>query len=374
MHKIIIQLLIFFSFAASSYASNSPQEIRDDVFPVINKGVEELLQNKDVNKRTVTDIITFRDAKFTRLIAECFEIMANSPFVELMDDQDKMQVAVQKKQDKIHKLTKESFTAPAGKSWNPLKTTQESIKNDTAKLKAEIEQLQASFLQKKEAVFMHMQESGVPISREQFDLMINAVDSPDQAKIMAIAENLKFINKEIEQKLADPHAPIDLIKMYTGVYMMSYKIFQYAIEQAMSAINNQYLPKLKQMKEENDTLYANSSKLLSEKQTEADKILLQNNIAQQKRMVSVINIYAKYLVNQHTRLMVLANKIDKKFKVAENTFYTVRLSSELLGLIHTSEADFSQIFNFEPAELSILYEERLRNEFMEVSKNLKIKD
>lgn len=373
MKKIILALCLIFSTAACAYAANTPQQVRDEVFPVINKGIDELFKNKDVRKRTVTEILTFRDPKFERLIAECFEIMADSPFVELMETQDKMQKEIQKKQDKIQELARAAFTAPE-ESWNPFATTQKNIIRDTERLYAEIAQIQADFVQKKEAVFQHMQESGVPITRDQFDLMINAVDTVDQTKIMAVAENLKYINKEIEQKVADPNASLDLIKMYTGVYMMSYKIYLYGIEEAMNAIQKQYMPKLKHMNEINNKLYANSRQLLSEKQTEADQQLLKNNISQQERMISVINLYAKYLTKQYNRLEALSKVIDKRFQVAQNTFYTIRLSSELLGLIHTTESDFSQIFAFQPAELSLLYEEKLRSEFMEVSKKLKISE
>lgn len=373
MKKFILSFCLLFAFVTCANAASTPQEIRDDVFPVINKGIDELLKNKDVRKRTVTEILTFRDPKFERLIAECFEIMADSPFVELMETQEQMQKDIQKKQDKIQELARQSFTAPE-ESWNPFATTQKSIIRDTERLNAEIAQVQANFIQKKDAVFQHMKDAGVPITREQFDLMINAVDTVDQSKIMAVAENLKYINKEIEQKAADPNAPLDLIKMYTGVYMMSYKIYLYGIEEAMNAIQKQYLPKLKHMKEINNKLYANSMQLLSEKQTEADQKLLKNNISQQERMVSVINLYEKYLAGQYNRLDGLAKNIDKRFKVAQNTFYTIRLSSELLGLIHTTESDFSQIFAFQPAELSLLYEERLRSEFMEVSKKLKVSE
>lgn len=373
MNKIIIVLSFVLSFAGHSFAATTSQEIRNEVFPVINEGLEELAQNKDVSKRSVTEILTFRDSKFERLIAECFEIMANSSFVELLDDQEKMQREIQKKQDKKIELAKASFTAP-DKSWNPLKTTQESIKSDSAKLNAEIEELRLEFEKKKEAVFLQMQAAGAPISRQQFDMMIGAVDTADQAKIMAIAENLKFITEEIEQKLADPNAPIELIKMYTGVYMMSYKIYLYAIEQAVLSIDEKYLPKLFVMKEENDRLHANSLKLRSDEQVETDRKLLESNLGHQERMVTVINTYESYLVNQRKRLMSLGKSIQKRFKVAENTFYTIKLSSELLGLIRNSEADFSQIFSFKPAELSVMYDERLRNEFMEVSKNLKMND
>lgn len=374
MKKTVLFLLfsiLFYGYVTNAYASSSQQKIRDDVFPVINKGVEELLENKDVRKRTVTEILTFRDPKFERLIAECFEILADSPFVELLNAQDEMQKSIQKKQDKIQELARQAFTAPED-SWNPFQTTQKSIIKDTERLHAEIAQAQTDFIRQKDAVFQHMKEAGVPVSRDQFDLMINAVDTVDQSKIMAVAENLKYINKEIEQKVADPNVSLDLIKMYTGVYMMSYKIYLFGIEEAMGAIQKQYLPKLRHMKDINDKLYANSMQLLSEKQTEEDLKLLKNNISQQERMLSVINLYAKYLVKQYKRLEDLSKVIDKRFKVAQNTFYTIRLSSELLGLIHTTEADFSQIFEFKPAELSLLYEERLRNEFMEVSKKLKL--
>lgn len=373
MIKPFLTFCFVFSFAFCSHAASTQQEIRDEVFPVISEGIEEAAQNKDVEKRSVAEIITFRDPKFVRLIEECFEIMADSPFVDLMTEQENMLSAIQKKQKQINELTKKSFTAPPS-SWNPFKTTQESIREDIKELKAEIENLRSEFQQKKDSVFLSMEQAGVPIAREQFELMINAVDSSDQAKIMAVAENLKFINEEIKTKVSDPNAPIDLIKIYTGVYMMSYKIYLYSIEQAMLSIESQYMPKLSEMKQENQKLYNDSVSLLSQKQTAEDKQLLKNNISQQERMVTVINTYEKYLINQHKRLQALSQFMNKRFKVAENTFHTIRLSSELLSLIRTTDADFSRIFEFKPAELSVLYEERLRKEFMEVSESLKLKN
>ena len=57
--------------------------------------------------------------------------------------------------------------------------------------------------------------------------------------------------------------------------------------------------------------------------------------------------------------------------MAVNTYRTVRTSTELLGLMKRSEADFSEIFKFQPPALSLLYDERLRQEFESITERLR---
>ena len=349
-----------------AFAASSPEEIREEVLPELGKGLEEFSSKEHPDERTLMEKVTFRDAKFQRIIQDCFEIMADSPLLDLLALQDETRTEIRKAQERLGELARESITAPES-SWNPLTVTQESIRKDTQKLRRNIAELQAELERQKDSVYNAMTANGAPLTREQFERMISAADAVENAGIMAVAENLKYVLKSIELKASEPDAPVDLLKMYSGMYMMCYRVYIYAISHAVRQIDEAYLPRLNAMKEENSALLAESRKLAAQSNTENDRKTLQVNMASQQRMLEVIRLYVNYLNAQKKNLASLNADMTRRCQVAENTYHTIRLGAELLGLLHNSRTDFSRIFSFQPPELLRLHDRRFSREFAEVT-------
>lgn len=371
MRKMMAGILGLWLAASPAFGASSPAEIQEEVFPKFDKGIEQMATRQNVDERSLMEKLTFRDPKFQRIIQDCFEIMADSSLVDLLSLQDEVNAEIRKKQEKMGKLARESITAPSS-SWNPLATTQESISRDIAGLRQDIADLEASINTEKTRVYNDMVQNGVPIEREQFEFMINAADAMETAKIMAVAENLKYMLQNMEEKVSDPNAPVDLHKIYSGMYMMCHRVYMYAISFAVEQIDNIYKPRLLAMKEKNDKLIADSRSLSRQVHTPADRATLESNMASQKRMSEVINLYTRYLDSQKKNLVSLNNDMTKRYRVAENTYQTIRLSSELLSLLRNSQTDFSRIFAFRPPELQLLHDARFSREFAEVTANLRM--
>ena len=355
--------------AAGAFAASSPEKIREEVLPELGRGLEQFSSNSRPEERTLLEKFTFRDAKFQRIIQDCFEIMADSPLLDLLALQEETRADIRKAQQRISELARESITAPES-SWNPLTVTQESIRKDTQNLRQKIADLEADFERQKDGVYEAMTANGAPLTREQFERMISAADAVENASIMAVAENLKYVLKSIELKASEPDAPVELLKMYSGMYMMCYRVYIYAISHAMQQIDDIYLPRLNAMKEENGALLAESKKLAAQSNTENDRKTLQVNMASQQRMLEVIRLYVNYLNAQKKNLAALSADMTRRSKVAENTYHTIRLGAELLGLLHNSRTDFSRIFAFQPPELLQLHDSRFSREFAEVTASL----
>ncbi len=355
--------------AASSFAASSPEKIREEVLPELSKGLEQFSSNSRPEERTLLEKVTFRDAKFQRIIQDCFEIMADSPLLDLLALQEETRADIRKVQQRISELARESITAPES-SWNPLAVTQESIRKDTQKLRQKAADLQADFERQKNSVYEAMTANGAPLTREQFERMISAADAVENASIMAVAENLKYVLKSMELKASEPDAPVELLKMYSGMYMMCCRVYIYAISHAMQQIDDIYLPRLNAMKEENSALLAESRKLAAQSNTENDRKTLQVNMASQQRMLEVIRLYVNYLNAQKKNLASLNADMTRRSSVAENTYHTIRLGTELLSLLHNSRTDFSRIFSFQPPELLQLHDSRFSREFAEVTASL----
>lgn len=359
-------------FFGAAFAADSPEDIRDEAFPRLVEGLDEFADGKDVERRTLAERLTFRDAKFRRIVQECFEIMADSPLLDLLKLQDETRADIKSRQEKINELARESVTAPEA-SWNPLARTQESIKKDVAALRKEIADLEENFSRKKEEVYARMVENDVPIERGQFELMLNAADAVETASIMAVAENLKYILQSIERKATEEDAPVELLQTYSGMCMMCYRVYMYALTFAVEQMNVNYLPHLEAMRAENDRLLKETKALAAQSLVENDRKALKVNMASQKRMLEVIDLYMRYLNSRKKQLSSLHADMDKRYKVAVNTYHTIRLGAELLGLIRNTQTDFSRIFSFRPPELLLLHDDRFSREFAEITANLREK-
>ncbi len=357
-------------FSGTARAAESMEEIRDEVFPKFGSGLEELASRSDVDEPTFLETVTFRDSKFQRIIQECFEIMSDSPLIDLLALQDEVRDGVRERQEKLGRLAGESLTAPAD-SWNPLATTQERLRRDMEKLRGEIADMEASLAAQKDRVYAGIEANGVPLKREQFDAMINAADAVETAKIMAVAGHLRYMLQSMEGQVSAPDAPLEMLKMYSGIYMMCYRVYIYAVANAIVYIEHQYQPRLAEIKKKNDDLMDESRSLRRQLTSDDDRRTLDSNMASQKRMDEVIDLYGRYLKKKAKELENLNREMGRHYRVAENTYRTIQLSSQLLELVRTSRSDFSRIFSFRTPELGLLLDERLSREFAEVTAALR---
>ena len=170
--------------ASGAFAASSPEKIRGEVLPELGRGLEQFSSNSRPEERTLLEKVTFRDAKFQRIIQDCFEIMADSPLLDLLALQEETRADIRKAQQRISELARESITAPES-SWNPLTVTQESIRKDTQNLRQKIADLEADFERQKDGVYEAMTANGAPLTREQFERMISAADAVENASLMS---------------------------------------------------------------------------------------------------------------------------------------------------------------------------------------------
>lgn len=362
-------LLALLWSATPAPAARSFQEVWDDAVPLMSKGADIVASGKDVEERSWGEILTFRDPAFTRLLEECFEVMADSTVTESVRELDALRRSSAGKRAAIAELQKKAVSAPSS-SWNPLTDTQQSIREDVVRLRQEIADNEERAARLRESIHAALQSRGLPVSREQVDAMLGAVDGADTASVMAVAENIKAVQAAIERQLSQPGASVELAQSYTGVYMMCRKVYAYAVELALRHIDESYLKRLDGIRAEAEKLLADARAMMA-RAGEDDKRILAANIPANQRTLDAANLYRRYLERQKAHLRALLEEARLSAEVAVNTYRTVRAGSELLALMKRSEADFSEIFKFQPPSLSLLYDEQMRREFETITERLR---
>ena len=369
MRPALLLLLAILLHVQPVSAARSFVDIWDDAVPLLHEGVDIIASGEDPSERSWAEVLTFRDPKFQRIVSECFAILADSQALDLIASRDAARDEIAAKRQKIAALQQELVSAPSS-HWNPLKATRSSLQEDIAGLRKEIADLEHGLEADKERIFAEISARGLPVSREQLETMLSAADGKDTASIMAVAENISAIQRSIESQLAAPDASVELLQTYTGIYMMCNKVYVYALQQALQQIDSRYLDRLGKIRKEAAQLQEHARSLLSGAE-ETDRKILEVNIAANQRTLDAVDLYNQYLSRQKKHLQQLLQRAEKSFKVAVNTYRTVKTSSDLLGMMHTSEADFSRIFAFQPPDLSLLYDARLRQEFDDITSRLR---
>ena len=358
-----------FVLSGTSYAVQSFPEMWDHAMPVMSKGMDLIAKGGDPDKRSWGEILTFRDPKFQRLLADCFKILADSETMDLLEHRDAVQKKIQKKRVRIVELQKDMISAP-DEHWNPMKATKSRIKSSIAGLKEEIRGLEQQLEQEKEAAVATISSRGIPITREQVDALLSAADGEDTASIMAVAENIKKIQQKIEEVVQSPDSSIELLKTYTGVYMMCHKVYTYAISHALEQIAQVYLKRLGEIQKEATELLQSARHMMNGASS-SDRSILETNVQTNQRTLDAVSFYAQYLKRKRAQLERLHAKAEKSANVAVNTYRTVKTSTELLRMMRSSQNEFTQIFNFEPPSVALMYDERLKGEFEQITARLR---
>ncbi len=345
-------------------------ELWDEAVPLLGEGMEIIASGKNPDSRSLGELLTFRDSKFQRLVEECFAVLADSSTLDLIRQRDKVQKQIAAKRRKIAELQKAAISAPT-KHWNPLKATQESLREDVRELREDIAELESELEAGKEQAFAAITAKGLPVTRDQLETLLISADGTDTASIMAVAENIKAIHENIAAKLPSPDTSLEMLQGYTGLHMMCNKVYAYALQHALMQIDERYLVGLETIRDEAGELLRNARNMLSGASA-ADRKILETNIGANQRTINAVELYTRYFKQRKAELQRLLEQAEKTFAVSVNTYRTVKTGTDLLGMMRGSEKDFARIFAFQPPELSLLYDDRLRQEFEDISRRLQL--
>lgn len=163
MPSFCLALLVLIGSASPCLAVRSFQEVWDDAMPFMSQGAEIVASGQNPDERSWGEILTFRDSRFARLMEECFEVMADSSITGNIRELDAIRRANAEMRTKIAELQKKAVSAPSS-SWNPLKDTQQSIREDVVRMRQEIADNEARMERLREAAHAALQSRGLPVS------------------------------------------------------------------------------------------------------------------------------------------------------------------------------------------------------------------
>lgn len=305
--------------------------------------------------------------EINELLDEAVEILGLSQAAETRTSISGLEALNRKDEESISRLREKRIAAP----------TEALVTDTVADLEAKIEKLEKEVTQR-EGVIDDLKESfgdelrsiGLNVSREQLDFLLSTVVGDNVIEISIAFHNVKMITDQLERLTGESLENIQLARRYYGMYTVLLDTLLYAYDEALTEIDEGYLPEIETIRSRTKALMKKTEKLL-DGAASTHRGALQVNLESQAFTMKAADLYRDYLEEQRQGLRDARKRLERDAELAMNTYETVQLSGDLLTVMHSSEELFNLLFDLQVPDLRPFENLELRREFEKMTTKLR---
>lgn len=372
--KYLLSIIVLMLFTAPALAfENTDIETKVfnrvwEKFTAVSEDAIGLATSKDRNSRSALEVFTLREPKYARLLKKAQEILADSEAKAQFDAIDELTLKNRNLENEIISLKQARISAPQS-SLNPLVKSKERIDKRLAKIPHEIEANKEEIVSLKSEIIDILGKNGVKITQEELNYFLISAEGSELVRLMNIASNMKKIQYVIERELQNDKHNVQLAKHYTGMYLISLESYLAAHDTALKKIPR-YREKVRGIIKE---AIKNTNEALSLKKQASDSELpsLEANVKINERVIAVGRMYDSLLQKREKILAASRRNVEKKVRLARNTYQTILNGSSLISLVNAEGGEFALLTNFEMPELKIIYDSAMLNAFIDIAEKIK---
>jgi len=313
-----------------------------------------------------------RESRVGALLDSALGIVTDVPVVDVQKRIERHRRQIRDMEDRISKLREKQLMAPKD-------ATLPGVLNDTVdSLDAEIKDLEARIALNRTAITTAKAEvrdglatSGVELSPEQLDLLLDGVLSGDLVRLVATFEAAKLIDTQLAKLISAAGDNANAARKYFAMHAALFAMLVHAQDMAIAKIDTQYMPKLDAILKDLQAARQRTAELLKADNRPDQKRALEANRESQKIAEDTAKAYRRYLQQQREQIARARQRAVHELKIADNTFETVQASFELRNLMRDGSASFEALRKLEaPTFEQIFRNEELRREFEALTRKL----
>lgn len=218
---------------------------------------------------------------------------------------------------------------------------------------------------------VRLQELGLLLDDNQIGVLLSRVDSDDIIKMSVIYGVLTDITSQLLELTQEFNEDINQAKKYYGMHVVLLKFVMNMQQSYIKTMDEEYLPKINSIRKDTLRLAQESKRLLHTESKRNSRLLLQKNLQAQALTLKVANIYARQLSQQKTKVQQAFHVVKGDYRVAKNTYDTVKLSSDLIRLMKSNQASFNALMDIQIPEIVPFENLEMQKKFEELSVLLK---
>jgi len=259
---------------------------------------------------------------------------------------------------------RQRITAP---QQSVLHKTVEDHADIIEQLSAEIVVQQTHIDELKQAYRQALAQIGLELTQPQLDFLLSTVVGDQVIDISVAFDNVKVLTEKLEILTNESQENMQTARKYYGMYTILLKVLDTMYAQALETIDAHYMPTIDAIVEQTQQLQKQTQKI---KRTTANAGIIQANAEAQRLTLKAANLYRRYLTSQRQDIEKAQQKLAENLAVAENTYATVRLSGELVGMMRSGRQLFDILVGMQLPTLRTFQNRALQSEFTHLTKRI----
>jgi hypothetical protein len=239
------------------------------------------------------------------------------------------------------------------------------------KISANIKALSARIDDQKDILKKRFNASGLLLTDPQVDVLLSRVDADDIIKMSLVYDVLKDITAQLMGLTKESHENIAQARKYYGMHIILLKLVINMQDRYIKKLDEEYLPKIDLISKEARRLNEESTRLLATETQYNRKVLLHKNLKAQQLTLKVAKLYAQQLNQQKAKVKHAKALIIKDYKVAKNTYDTVKISADLIQLMQTNRTSFAALMDIQIPDIMPFENIAMQRKFEELSSLIK---
>ena len=305
-------------------------------------------------------------AEIDALLDEAVEILSLSPVLKYRDRIQALQEGIVQARAEIADYRQKRVSAPTESTLKKTVSDYDDLiaarERDIERSSREIEGLKREFAQQ-------LRGLGLKLEDEQLDLLLSTVVGDNLVDLGILFDNVKSITLQLEQLVEQSGEDLQSARRYYGLYVVLLKSLDRMHLQIEEAIGEGYLPQIDGIIGQTQALASDTQRLLRESPEKRE--LLEANLQAQQLTIQAAGVYRQYLVDQAKQVSTARRELEKDIAAAWNTYETVRVSGELVGLVRSSRLLLEGLLNRQAPALRPFENLEMQREIQKLTQQLR---
>ena len=313
-----------------------------------------------------------RERKVRDLLDSALGIVTEVPVVDVQKKIEERRRNIRELEERIVKLREKQLTAPKdGMLPGVLSDTVDSLGKDIEDTGRRITANRDEIKGAKSEVLAALAKSGVKMTADQVDMLLDTVLSGDLVRLVAVFNSSKVIDGQLGKLMAQLGDNVAAARKYFAMHAALFAMLVHAQDTLVGKIDTQYMPRLDAIAKDVAAARARTAELMKGENRPDQLRTLEANRESQKLSDEAAKAYRRYLLQQREQIANARKKAAHDLSIADNTFETVEASFQLRNLMRESATSFEQIQKLEaPTFEQIFKNEELRREFENLTRKL----
>jgi hypothetical protein len=305
-------------------------------------------------------------AEIDALLDDAVEILSTSPVQRFRDRIRQIQGEIVRARADIADYRQRRVSAPADAA---LKRTVADYDRLIEAREADIERLTKEQAKVKREFARAVRDLGVELSDEQVEFLLSTIVGDNMVDLGVLFDNVKSVTDQLEKLVAQSGEDLASARRYYGMYVVLLRALRRMHVQIEETIGEQYVPRIDSIIARAQSLMAETRRL--ERQSPGKRELLAANREAQQLTIEAAAVYRQYLGEQAAQVGKARAELDKDIAAAWNTYETVRVSGELVGLVRSSQRLLEALMNRQVPALRPFENLEMRREFDKLTEQLR---